>query len=188
MLTCHYSKPAVCIVQWPHGGLIQSETCSQIIRKENVSFISTDDLSFIGAFAKLRKAIISCAMSVRPSVRPSARLEQLGSHCTDFHEIWYLSIFQNYVENFQVSLTSDKNKGYFTWRPINIFWSFLAQFFLEWEMLHKKKSCRENHNTFYVPWFFTRKSCRLIDNVEWYCRAGRATDDNMVQSHCMLDN
>ena len=28
------------------------------------------------------------------SVRPSVRMEQLGSHWTDFHEIWCLNIFQ----------------------------------------------------------------------------------------------
>jgi len=44
---------------------------------------------FLGTFAKLRKTTISFVMSVRPSVR----MEQLGSHWTDFHEIWYLSIF-----------------------------------------------------------------------------------------------
>ena len=31
-----------------------------------------------------------------------------------------------------------------------------------------------------------RKSCRLWDNVEKYCRAGQATDDNMAHAHCML--
>jgi len=36
---------------------------------------------FLGDFAKLRKAIISFVMSVRPSVR----MERLGSHWTDFH-------------------------------------------------------------------------------------------------------
>jgi len=40
---------------------------------------------FSGAFAKLQKASISCV--------PSVRMEQLSSHCTDFHEIWYLMIF-----------------------------------------------------------------------------------------------
>ena len=44
-------------------------------------------VKFLGAFAKLRKAAISFVMSVRPSVRPSVRMEQLGSHWTDFHEI-----------------------------------------------------------------------------------------------------
>jgi hypothetical protein len=38
---------------------------------------------FLGAFAKLRKATISFVISVRLPVR----MEQLGSHWTDFHEI-----------------------------------------------------------------------------------------------------
>jgi len=33
-----------------------------------------------------------------------------------------------------------------------------------------------------------QKSYRLWDNVEKYCRAGQATDDNMVHAHCMLDS
>jgi hypothetical protein len=43
---------------------------------------------------------ISFVMSVRVSlcVRPSSHLEQLGSQSTDFHEIWYLSIFRKSVE------------------------------------------------------------------------------------------
>jgi len=44
---------------------------------------------FLGTFAKLQKASISFVMSVCPSVR----MEQLGSHWKDFHEILYLSIF-----------------------------------------------------------------------------------------------
>jgi len=31
-----------------------------------------------------------------------------------------------------------------------------------------------------------RKSCRLCDNVEEYCRAGQPTDDNMALAHCIL--
>jgi len=33
---------------------------------------------------------------------------------------------------------------------------------------------------------FSRKSYRLWDNVEKYCRARQATDDNMAHAHCML--
>jgi hypothetical protein len=47
----------------------------------------------LGVFWKLRKATISFVMSVRLSVRPSVHTEQLGSHWTDFHEIWYLKNF-----------------------------------------------------------------------------------------------
>jgi hypothetical protein len=39
-------------------------------------------ISLLGAFEKLRKATISFTMSVCPTVR----MEQLGSHGTDFHE------------------------------------------------------------------------------------------------------
>jgi len=35
--------------------------------------------------------------------------------------------------------------------------------------------------------FLFRKSCRLWDIVEKYCRAGQATDDNKAHAHCMLD-
>jgi hypothetical protein len=47
----------------------------------------------LGALAKLRKAPESCLHHVCPSlcmsVRPSLRMEKLGYHWTDFHEILY---------------------------------------------------------------------------------------------------
>ena len=43
---------------------------------------------FLDAFSKLRKATISFVTSVRPS-----EWNKLGSHWTDFHELWYLRIF-----------------------------------------------------------------------------------------------
>jgi hypothetical protein len=48
------------------------------------------------------------------------------------------------------------------------------------------KSCRENQNSFMFNNFFFRKSRRLRDNVEKYCTAGQATDDNMVRAYIML--
>ena len=48
------------------------------------------------------------------SLCPSVRMEQLGSHWTDFHEILYLDILGKTVEKIQVSLKPDKNTGYFT--------------------------------------------------------------------------
>jgi len=65
---------------------------------------------FVGEFEKLRKATISLAMSVRPSVR----MDQLGSHWKDFHEIWYMKVFRKTIEKIQISSRSDKIKGYFT--------------------------------------------------------------------------
>jgi len=58
----------------------------------------------LGAFAKLRKPTISFM-----SVRPSVRMEQLGSHWKDFHEMWYFSMFRKTVQKIQVPLKSDKN-------------------------------------------------------------------------------
>jgi hypothetical protein len=43
------------------------------------------------------------------------------------------------------------------------------------------KSCRENQNTFLCSITFSRKSCRLWDNVEKYGTARQATDDNIIR-------
>jgi hypothetical protein len=69
---------------------------------------------FLGALATLQKATISFVMTVRLSVAPQAHMEQLSSYQTDFHEILHLRFFRKSVEEIQVSLKSDKNKGYFT--------------------------------------------------------------------------
>jgi hypothetical protein len=65
-------------------------------------------LTFIlRAFAKLRKRLL--ASSCQP-----VRMEKLGLHKANFHEILYLCIFLTSVEKIQVSIKSDKNNGYFT--------------------------------------------------------------------------
>jgi len=84
--------------------------CNEFICDTSSSFCSKWYLPILfGAFTKLRKATISFVMSVRPSVRM-----ELGSHWTDFHKIWYLSIFRKTVEKIKGSLKSDKSNGYFT--------------------------------------------------------------------------
>ena len=42
----------------------------------------------------------------------AVRMEKLGSHLTDFHEIWYLKISRKSVEKIRISLKSDKNNEY----------------------------------------------------------------------------
>ena len=44
------------------------------------------------------------------SVRLCVCVEQLVSHRTDFHEIWYLNVFQKSVEKIKDSLKSEKNQ------------------------------------------------------------------------------
>jgi len=56
------------------------------------------ELEFLGTFVKFQEAAVSFFMSVRPS----ARMEQLGYHCTDFDGIWYLSVFRKYIDKIQI--------------------------------------------------------------------------------------
>jgi hypothetical protein len=114
--------------------------------------------------------------SSRLSVRPFVPVEQLGSPCMDFHEISYLNTLWKSVEEIHVSLKSDKNNEYFTWRPIYMFGriSFSSS---QNEKCHRQKLQRKLYPTVYVPKLppSPRKSCSLWDNVDKYCRAGQTT-------------
>jgi hypothetical protein len=99
---------------------------------------------FLGAFAKLQKKTIIFVMSVRLSLR----IQQLGSHWTDFQEIWNLRSFRKSVEKIQVALKSDKNKGHFTWRSMYIF--IISRSFLLRIRNVSDKSSTENQNTHFV--------------------------------------
>ena len=57
-------------------------------------------------------------MSVRLSISPT---EQLGSQWTDFEQIWYLRLSRESVKKIEVSLKSDKNIWYFTWKRFHIY-------------------------------------------------------------------
>jgi hypothetical protein len=79
--------------------------------ESNLARYSNEAHWFLVTLTKLRKAIISFVMSVRPSVRLSVwNNSKLGSHWADFHEILYLSIFRRSVEKVKVLLKSDKHK------------------------------------------------------------------------------
>jgi len=64
-----------------HDEVNASFIADKVIRGHN--FLLIGPFFFSGPFAKLRKVTNGFVMSVRPSVR----MEQLGSHRTDFHEI-----------------------------------------------------------------------------------------------------
>jgi hypothetical protein len=66
------------------------------------------------------------------------------------------------------------------------FLSYLARFFLEWEMFQSRVVEKiKTHILCLVT--FSLKSCCLWDNVEKYGRARQATDENMAHAHYMLD-
>jgi len=81
---------------------------------------------FLESFAKLQKATISFVTSDRPSVR----MEPLGYHYMDVHDILYLSNFRKHAGKIQVSLKSDRNNGT-VHEDRYAFLSYLAHFFLD---------------------------------------------------------
>ena len=110
---------------------------------------------FLGAFAKLLKATISFVTSVCLSVR----MEQLGSHWTDFHEIWYLNVFETTCRENSSFKKSDRKNGYFTWRSTH----FHPQYSLKWEIFKKKKLYRKSSTHFILKNFFlTRTVCEIM--------------------------
>ena len=68
------------------------------------------------SFMRVRK-IAKCDYQLC-DICSSVHIEQLRSHWTNFHQIWYLSIFRKSLEKIQVSLKSGKNNGYFWWRHV----------------------------------------------------------------------
>ena len=117
----------------------------------------------LGAFAKSRKSTVCFVMSVCPLIHPFVLVDQLGFHWTDFHEIWYLSISRTSVAKIQVSLKSDKNKGYFTWRPMYIFdhISLISSYNAECFQL-----CRKNQNTRFMSSNFFFENL-IVYEITW---------------------
>ena len=139
---------------------------------------------FLGAFGKFRKATVSFVMSFCLSVRLTA-----GNTSVTTGRIFMkfdIFFFRKSVAKIPVSLKSDKNSRYFTWRPIHVCDNILLNF--SWkEKCARQKFYRksETHILCSVTFFF-RKSFCLWDNVEKYCTARKATDDNMARVLCIL--
>jgi hypothetical protein len=74
-------------------------------------------------------------------------VEQLGCHEKDCHEILHLMIFRNSGDKIHVSLKSDKNKGYFTLRPIYVFDHVSLSSSANEKYF--RQICRDNQNTFF---------------------------------------
>jgi len=112
-------------------------------------------------------------------------MEQLGSHWTDFNDIRLVCIFRNYVETVQDSLQSDKNNGYFTWRPMYNFYHIFLFLLTMRNFLSKFVEKIKTHILWSLSSCF-RKSCCSWDKVEKYYRDGQATNDSMALAHFTL--
>jgi len=97
----------------------------------------------LGAFEQLRKATISFVMSICPS----ARMELLGFHWTDFHEMLYWRIVRKSIEKI-VSLKSEKDKG--NLREDQFTFLIISRSVLLRMRCVSDKSCRENQKTHFV--------------------------------------
>jgi hypothetical protein len=62
---------------------------------------------FSGAFENPEKRLLRFVMR-------AVRMEELGSHWTDFYKTLYLSVFRESVDELKVSFKSNKNIGYIT--------------------------------------------------------------------------
>jgi hypothetical protein len=123
--------------------------CHTTILDSRTNYIP--QIPFLGAFAKLRKAILasSCVcLSTRPSFRPSVRVDQLGSYWTDFYETWYLSIYRKYAEKIEFLLKSDKSNG--TSREEQYAFLIISRSVLLWTRSASERSCRENRKTYFM--------------------------------------
>jgi len=74
-------------------------------------------------------------------VCPSVRMQKLGSHWTEFDEIWYLSIFLKFVQKIPVWSKSDHNNG--TLHADR--YTFMVNLIIMKNV--SDKNCRENQNT-----------------------------------------
>ena len=95
------------------------------------------------------------------STCPSVHMEQLGSHWTDFHEIWYLSIFRKSVVKIQDWLKSDINNEYFG-DDINTFMIMCRWMLLLYKGNLSYKGCTELQNTHFMFNFLFPKTVSFM--------------------------
>ena len=136
----------------------------------------------LGVFAKLRKATISFVLSARPH---GTTLIPLDGFLWNLVSEYFSKLC---LENSSFN-TIWQNNGYFTWRPIYIFLSYLAQFFLEWEMFQTNVVEKiETH--FMINNLFFSKIVPVIrcgKKKILYSPAGHTSNYNMAPAHRMPD-
>ena len=106
-------------------------------------------------------------------------MAQLGSHWTDFHEVWYSSTFWKSVEINQVLLKYCKNIGHFTWKPKCIYDKIL----LEWKCFRQNLYRKSTH--ILCSAIFSPENLAVYE-IMWkeYGTARQTTDDNIIRRMC----
>ena len=96
---------------------LRSKVFSEFLRRFMTSITWDLMLGQMTSIYTHKHSFISFIMSVCLSVF----MEQLGSHWTDFHEIFNFSIFRKSVDQFQIWLKYHKNDTYFTGGPVYVY-------------------------------------------------------------------
>ena len=96
-----------------------------------------------------------------------------------FRTLWCLIIFRKSVEKIRIWLKSDKNSGYFKWRPTHMYDNILLKIFSERETFQTTIVWRIKTQIL-RSMTFLRKSCRLWGNVEKYGTAGNSTNGQII--------
>jgi len=123
------------------------------------ALLSSPVRSMFGAFAKLGKVTTGFAISVRLSAwNNSASTGLIFTIC----HIWVF--FEKSVQKIQVSLKSDKNKGYNTRTNIHFF--IISRSIVPNMRNVSDKRYTENQNAHFMFNNVFWRSCRLWDNVE----------------------
>jgi hypothetical protein len=127
---------------------------------------------FLGAFAKLRKATISFAISIRLSA--SNNSAPTGQIFITFD----ISVFFN---EFKFHKNLKRTAGTLHEDRSTFLKSYLVQFMLQQETV-QTEVVEEIKTHIMCAINLFRKLCCLQDTVEKYCTAGQATDDNMINA------
>jgi hypothetical protein len=124
---------------------------------------------------------LSVWVSVRPSARPSVfvHMEQLCFQWTDFHGVWYLTIFGNVSRKFNFYKNLTRITG--TLHEDLSTFMIISRLFLLLMRNVSARICRENQNTYFMFSNFFPEYGRLWDNMGKYGRAIRDIDDNVIQ-------
>ena len=108
---------------------------------------------------------------------------QLRSQWTDFHKVWYLSIFRKSVERNSSFLKSNKNNNSAMRACVRAWLAACRRIIVRLRNV-SNKICRENKKNTITRSpnnCFPRKSYRLWDSVGKYGTTRQATDGNMTQ-------
>jgi hypothetical protein len=132
--------------------------------------LQNDQMVVVSAFRKIAKSVVM-----------PVSLEQCCSRCMDFREIWW--VFFGGGEICRGNSTFHQNRTRITGTSLADLRTFMiiSRRIILIIRNVADKYCRENQNTHFVLNNIFRKSCRLWDNVEKYCRPGQATDDSIIR-------